>query len=287
MKVGVLGLGSIGKRHCENLGALGHEVHRYDPAQLPESYREETIKWADAVVIATPSDQHVSDMIDCEVAKKPFFVEKPISLKKSHMLGKVKPLMVGYNLRFHQTVMQARRILVSGQLGAPQWASITVAQFSDKPPYLRDGVILNWSHEIDLALYLLGRAKVLTASAETLDGNDFMADIILKHDNGCRSNIHLDYLTDPEIRATTIVCEKGQITIDLKNRWGCIVWKDGRPREEHQFTDSWDENYKEEMRAFVALAEGRQLVEYQHCTAQEGLAALDICLQARKKAGLK
>lgn len=278
-KIAILGAGSIGQRHMKNLMQLGCGVRAYDPANdVRKSYRNELIDWADAVVIASPTSNHLEDINDCRRAEKPCFVEKPIGHMPAEMItSHVK--MVGYNLRFHSCVKKTKHWIDAGLLGAPIWANFTCAQFNDRYP--NDDVIFNWSHEIDLALYLLGPATVL--SCATKGGTRAtMADILLRHRTIGQTNVHLDYLTQPEIRGFTIEGSDGQIIVDLVRRQAinrsnvpnaCDVVFNGQ--------DSFDENYLDEMRAFLMRLDGQPTIG---CTAKEGLDVLDVCLKAKEMA---
>jgi predicted dehydrogenase len=279
MKVGVIGLGSIGSRHANNLKILGHEVIPYDIKQpiewpdSPQSLLDDAIK-ADAVVIASPTPLHWDHMRVVSNAGKPFFVEKPIA--DQPMGGGFGALMVGYNLRFHSCVIKAKGWIDAGHLGRPLWGNFVVAQYSDKPDYLRDGVILNWSHEIDLALYLLGPAYVKACATYS---DEDIADIILRHTNGSQSTVHLDYLTKPEIRQTIIVGSESTIIIDLVRRNAWLRSSEDVMLDMFQGSDTWNDNYLDEMETFIARVEGKETIG---CTGQEGLEVLRICLQAKK-----
>lgn len=297
-QVGVIGLGSIGMRHAKNLREIdafdGINVIGYDPNKpidgLNSSTLNEILDICQIVVIASPTPNHEAHLSTAIARHKHVFIEKPIGDTNKFNIAaaledaKKENLVVfcGYNNRFHACVKQAKQWLSEGKIGNPIWASVTLAQYSEKEPYLRDGVTSNWSHELDLALYLLGPAKVSAASMRVTNGSDDMADIILVHESGARSNIHLDYLVKPEIRATTIVGTEGRLAIDLVSRWACLVTKDGQ-RTEHQFHDSFDENYVEEIRAFLDRIEGKETLG---CDGQEGLAVLEIILEAKRMAGL-
>jgi predicted dehydrogenase len=287
---GILGHGSIGKRHAQNLVRLGHKVLTFDPSNpIPKSAppfiamhdEQDLINNADAILICSPTALHYEHLVKGLFARKPIFVEKPIGdTEKCHFLGSVMgrdPFMVGYNLRFHSCVKKAKEWLDNGILGQIQWASFVVGQKNDKLDYLRDGVILNWSHEIDLALYLLGPAKVLQASARVTGSGEDIADIWLQHDSGARSSIHLDYVTKPEIREAWIVGANNRIGMDLVGRNASLG------EYVHRGDDSFDQNYVEEIRAFIDRIDGKETIG---CNAKEGLAALEICLQARRLAGL-
>jgi predicted dehydrogenase len=194
-----------------------------------------------------------------------------------------RDIFVGYNLRFHSCVKKAKEWLDADLIGKPLWANFTLGQHSEKPPYLRDGVILNWSHEIDLALYLLGNGNVSGSSTRLSDGKDDIADICLTHENGCRSSIHLDYVTQPEIRQFLIVGTGATIIVDLLHRMAWLRRADEVIMDQFQGQDSWDENYVEEMQAFLDRCDGKDTIG---ATGEEGLAVLKICLEVRKQAGL-
>ena len=282
--IGVIGLGSIGRRHATNLyKELGQtEVIGYDP-DLDKNVGwvigdlDKLIKMASAIVIASPTHLHNEHALSC--MGKPSFMEKPIA-DSLPVIG--TPLMVGYNLRFHPCVIKAKEWINAGDIGEPVWANFTLGQRSEKPPYLRDGVILNWSHEIDLCLYLLGNGSVSGSSTRLSDGRDDISDILFTHTNGCRSTIHLDYRTEPEVRQSIIVGNKATVIVDLVSHNAWLRDKDSHILEHAQGVD-WDYTYIEEMRAFLARLDGKQTLG---CTAEEGLEVLKVCLEVRKRAGL-
>jgi predicted dehydrogenase len=293
MKIGILGLGSIGKRHANNLRMLGHDVGAFDVdtkafngTGIKFLERENLLKWADAIVIATPTAQHYDDWGDC-LSGSPIFIEKPLSggSLDEWDLANIRPVSVGYNLRFHPCVKAACAWLSAGHIGIPIWAQFTVGQFNDKPAYLRDGVVLNWSHEIDLALYLFGPAKVVASSVRLTDGKDDIADFVLQHDSGARSTIHLDYVTKNEIREAWIVGTEKNIGMDLlgrRNSMGKVI---------QEFGGKWDDDYLDEISEWVKkitptppaiIKEASPLA-----TGEDGLRVLEICHQVKQIAGIE
>lgn len=285
MNISILGFGSIGQRHYSNLSSLGHLLRAYDPSTDNPETRAKVIDWADAVVIASPTSCHYEDIKDCATANKPMFVEKPLIAEASPVdddtLGLIR--MVGYNLRFHSCVRRARELLGDGQIGKPLWARFTCAQLSMVPGYLRDGVILNWSHEIDLAVHLLGVGTVRCAAAVRAAGPivaESLADIVLLHDvTGCQSVVHLDYLTHPENRGFTIVGTTGLIECDLVKRELLIRDQTGLCTEFFRGHDTFDTNYVLEMKAFIERLSGKKTPG---CTASEALHVANLCLRAKE-----
>lgn len=286
-KIGILGLGSIGTRHFRNFEALGCEVKGYDPGagKVSAMLRDDLIDWADAVVIATPTARHYDDILSVD---RPLFVEKPIVSLPLQWASVVTEhvLMVGYNLRFHSCVKRAKHWMGEGLIGKPLWARFTCGQFSDKPDHLRDGVILNWSHEIDLALFLLGPAALVTAAArgyynpERDNVPEDLADLILDHNvHRCQTAIHLDYLTRFERRGFVIVGTEGSIEADLVSRQAHVRDNKGSLPEIYYGRDNFDRNYLEEDRAFLARLDDKTT---EGCTADEAMHVANICLLAKE-----
>lgn len=277
--IGVIGLGSIGMRHAKNLIQIGEiTVLTHDPKNNGEQNLHNLLEESDAVVIASPTSTHDEYLKLTLKANKPTFVEKPVSDKRWIELPHV--LMVGYNLRFHSCVKRAKEWIDEGFLGQPLWANFTVGQYNDR---YTDGVILNWSHEIDLALYLLGPGSVAGSSTRISNGRDDISDILLTHDNGCRSYVHLDYITQPEIRQSIIVGSEATIIMDLLNREAWLRSKAAIMLDHQGLDDSFDENYQSEMEAFIDRIDDKETIG---CTGAEALEVLKVCLEVRKQAGL-
>lgn len=305
MKIGILGVGNIGKRHLSNVVTSGHEALCYEPSEggpievplgsiknvqfLP---RNTVLRESDAIIIASPTCNHLTDLSDCILHKKPTLIEKPIGnnlqsatslVKEAELIG--LPITVGYNLRFHPCVTTAKRILEI--MGEPLWARFICSQFNNRESYLRDGVTLNWSHEIDLAIHLLGSADLTFSSTRLTNNQDDMVDIHLIHKRAkCHTNIHLDYITKPEVRGFEIACAEGIISANLPDR--SLTIRKFSPSERHQtekFGGSYDIDYKEEMVDFIRLYRGGQ--SQRSCSAREALEVLKICTGVKQQAGLK
>lgn len=296
MKIGVVGYGSIGQRHAANIEKLGHSAVVYDPASRRDVKLERMIYDSDVqgVVIATPSPYHEGPLRACIERRKHALVEKPIST----VLGALPELlrvadenklviMMGNNLRFHACVREARAWLAAGYIGKPIWAQFTCATLTEKPLYRSDGVTLNTgSHEVDMAMHLLGPATVLVASARHDGTTDDISDFVLDHGNGVRSSFHLDFVTDQEIREFRITGEDGNIFCHLPLRF--MVRRQANPKlPSVNHTDtffapgSYAEDYLDEMRAFIDAIEGKELIG---ATGQDGLGTLQVLLDIRRKA---
>jgi predicted dehydrogenase len=286
--IGVIGLGSIGMRHARNLCDMGHHVCAYDPAVAgrldgiiicgdPAQVRNS----CDAIVIATPSDQHVAEILQVP-EHLPVLVEKPIGVCRGDAISlsslvqrRAAMIYVGNNLRFRGCVKKAKGWLDNGTLGYPLWAEFTVAQYNTK---YTDDVITNWgAHELDLANYLLGEAMVCAAC-----GSRDIANITMRHlANGCWTTVHLDYLTEPQLRGFTIAGSKGTVHCELVAQEAYLHSNDPGA---YKFSDSYEANYIEEMQAFLDAIDGKPAPLL--ATAQDGLATLELILKAKELAGI-
>ncbi len=293
MKIGVVGHGSIGRRHAANLEFMGHHVVTYDPAYSGNGVRFErhVYETCPAVVIATPTNLHWGCIRAAAERGCHMLIEKPIAngdvrgLQMSLDLAASKGavVMMGNNLRFHPCVIEAKTMV--DEIGAPIWASFTCAAKSVKPLYLSDGVILNTgAHEVDLALHLLGPAKVIAATARLTADRDDIADFVLQHDNGCRSSFHLDFVTEPEIRSFRIIGKEGDIFCELPARF--IRARSGGQRHQFHGPGSYDDDYIAEMEDFIFQCAGGPARD-RAATGADGLRVLDLLLDIRRMAGVR
>jgi predicted dehydrogenase len=199
----VIGAGSIGERHARNLRTIGvKHIAVYDPdAERRISIAQElscddyaTVEQAlkdDRITIATvcsPTKFHIPQAIAVAAQGKHLFIEKPLShtedgLKDLQRIVKENNLMcmVGCNMRFHFGPQTVKRFLDEGKIGTPKHATVyTGSYLPDWRPktdfhrsYSADpaqgGAILDCIHEIDLAQWYLGDAKLMECTLKQAD----------------------------------------------------------------------------------------------------------------------
>ncbi|MFP6718484.1 MAG: Gfo/Idh/MocA family oxidoreductase, partial [Alphaproteobacteria bacterium] len=193
-RVTVIGLGSIGRRHAQNLREMGVSVTGFDPdvkqratvtasgiTTFPD--RKSALAVSDAAIIASPTPCHIDDLAAAIGANCHALVEKPLGHRNDLLpplldIAEEKQLIVAgaHNLRFRATVKKAKSIINDGRLGDLFWARFLSASYlPDWRPeqehtlgYAADpvsgGVIFDAIHELDLARYLLGDGDVVTAT---------------------------------------------------------------------------------------------------------------------------
>lgn len=288
------GAGSIGRRHAKNLMSLDYQLRIWDINMDYKLTREETLAGADAVIICTPTRQHMNDMMDCQgkhiLVEKPMAFDMPGPALLGFYLGKKsrkEVVAVGNNLRFHHCVLQAKAMIDDDMIGKVGWAEFRVLQKTEKPAYLMDGVSRNWgAHEIDLALHLLGPGQAREIiRVEKVDDNDVAIEFTMAHESGAFSTISMDYLTEPEQRGFKLVGSKGVIEADLVKR--TLKTSTAIGIADVQMMDSWDENYLVELKTFIKCMEVGSIPKASPlASGSEGAACMDVILSVRSMAGL-
>lgn len=323
MKIGVIGLGSIGMRHARNALEEGAEVLGFDPDEDRQSLLTEAggkiaatqndlLSQCDAIVIGSPNRFHKDNLLDCIEAGCHVLVEKPLSVNMAG-IGDIleqaaeKKLIIAaaMNLRFHTVVKESFAVIQNGELGRPLWARFTYSGYLPnwrphqdyRAGYTTDpttgGVIFDIIHEFDLAYYLCGPATTKSCTAwqsGTIESNaEDSAEILLAHESGAHSSIHIDYASPNENKAANnqrrfeIQLEKGNIRGDLLAR-EIIVHDDQQEIIRKEVCiGGFDQDYRDEMKNFIAAING------QTPPACSGYAALDVLrtvIDARKMADL-
>ncbi|HEX7737888.1 MAG TPA: inositol 2-dehydrogenase [Ktedonobacteraceae bacterium] len=196
LKVGVIGLGRMGRLYAEALATRISGAELYAVASLIEQERTQVadqftiphvceeagevlaLAGLDAVVIATPTSTHHELVIAAARAGKAIFCEKPLALtlEQTHeALAAVEraavPLQVGFMRRFDTAYQKAHELIAAGQIGEPvTFKAISRDPFCPPCNYLdpaqSGGLIMDMAiHDFDLARWLMG-SEVTQVSAE-------------------------------------------------------------------------------------------------------------------------
>lgn len=317
MKLVVVGCGSIGVRHVRNLRALGvASVLAVDPAPERRAAAEEAgavgvsdLETAlaarpDAAVICTPPHAHIAPAHAAVRAGLDVFVEKPLAatlagvdglLREAAQRGRI--LCVGYNLRFHPGLLEIRRLLEAGAIGRPLAFRGEFGQYlpdwRPEQDYRRGynaqaamggGIVLDASHEIDYARWLLGEVHSVAAitgrvSALEIDVED-LAVIILRFEKGAIGSLHLDSVQRAYARGCKIIGEDG--TLEWSAHEGVRVYTVSSA-EWRGVPIAVDPNatYVEEMRRFLACV---RRTAPPAVSGEDGRRVLEIALAVNRAA---
>ena len=291
MQALVVGGGSIGKRHLQNLKLLGVDclaLVETDPERRAavayelktRSFADLTagLKWSpDLVVVATPTHLHAEQTLSIVEKGLPVFVEKPLShnaadLQQISDLVERRRLvsLVGCNMRFHPGPVQVKDLLKQNRIGRILFARMQVGSYLPSWRPSQDyranyaareetggGCILDCIHEIDLAGWYLGSVHsvfCVCAKLSSLEiATEDVAELLCRHESGALAELHLDYVQRTYERDCQIVGEKGSIFWEFKNKQ--VRWFDAVSGEWTTFSQppDWELNqmYVDEMRHFL------------------------------------
>jgi predicted dehydrogenase len=316
MRALVIGAGSIGARHLRNLQILGVgplAVVEPDPVRRQtvanegfSSFRDlrEGLAWGpDFAVIASPTAQHLAQALEAAQSGCHLFIEKPLS----HSLHGVAELMaltarcglitlVGCNMRFHPGPATVHRLLQAQAIGTvlsarvqtgsylPRWRAGQDYRHSYSADPLHGGAILDCIHEIDLALWYFGPARLLASAVRPATSlglaTDGLAELLLEHDSGCLASVHLNFVQRDYHRTCQIIGTNGTIDWDFGERRVRLHGADGGLLQviEEPAGSPVNRMYLDEMEHFVeSLRQGRPTMN----PLDGGVAALRLALQAR------
>lgn len=316
MRLAILGCGSIGSRHARNAVALGAcEVRLFDTdAARARALATElaltaaptlTDLWAwqpAAAIIATPSFQHVPLAREAARHGCDLFVEKPLGHSRdgvedliAQAAGRRLVTLVGCNMRFHPGPAAVKRLVEEGAIGSVLSARLQTGSYLPDWRPGQDyrtgysahiaqggGAILDCIHEIDLALWYFGPAR-LTASVvrpATSIGLDVdgLAELLLEHESGVVSSVHLNFIQRDYRRGCEVVGTTGTIYWDFTAP--CVALADGKGRRTVDLPRDWPANqmYVDELSHFLECVSTRR---QSAAPLEAGKAALDIALAAR------
>ena len=290
----VIGCGSIGQRHIYNLITLGvKKILVYD--HVPEKSNEmesqygvvsvSSLKSAldssvDAVVICTPPIHHIDIARKAVEKGSNVFIEKPISyslegINELLMEAEQKSLtvMVGYNLRFHSGLREAKYLIEKGTIGKllaahaefgqylPDWRpdrDYREGYFSD--PNKGGGIIFDASHEIDYLRWFIGEVNRVYASAATLSDLDIssedFATIILKTKDNILATARLDCIQRGYSRNCKFIGSHGTLIWDFVE--GVKILDDrGQVWKKLDINPDVNEMYIDEIDCFLGCISGK------------------------------
>lgn len=208
-------MGSIGKRHAENLIKLGHKV-------VPIDIGDKLHYDCDCAFICSPTHLHLEQAYEYLSRNIPTFIEKPLGHDYNELTKFVQSLasnttinMVGCNMRFHPAIRDAKELVQKHR------AIFARAEYGYYLPFWRKGdytksysagldggIILDDIHEVDLMYYLFGKfvdLKTVYGKVSDLDiKQEDIAETAILFENGVSASVHQDYLCKNQHRELTI-----------------------------------------------------------------------------------
>jgi myo-inositol 2-dehydrogenase/D-chiro-inositol 1-dehydrogenase len=192
LKVGIAGLGRLGKRHAENLAQRvprAQLVAACSPVADEREWARTTLgmtrlssdyaalladREVEAVFLVTPTSLHAQQIVEALAAGKHVFCEKPLSLDvadcrrvadEAAKHPKLK-VMIGYGRRFDPSYADAWAKIQAGAIGKPFLVRSQNLDMNDPSGFFvrfaptSGGIFLDCTvHDIDLARWLLGNPE--------------------------------------------------------------------------------------------------------------------------------
>lgn len=251
-QLGVIGLGSIGKRHLHNLSLLfpsaqlllvsasGNSNYSASKQAIVLSLDQLIEKKPDFVVVASPASLHLQHAEALLAAGIPTIVEKPLTASTLQVEQFMQLLAhyphsiidVGYCLRFLPAAQLVQHVIRSQRLGQiytviaqvgqylPHWRPDTdYRQSVSAQAALGGGALLELSHELDYLQWLLGPLQLRYARNRQsgllqLNVEDISELVLETADNAC-CFLHLDFIQQAAQRHCSIIAANGRLEWDL------------------------------------------------------------------------
>lgn len=260
----------------------------------------------EAAIISTPATDHLRKALPLANNGVPLLIEKPVGTgfelssdwKELVHLSEQTLVAVAYPLRHDPCASFMQDALNAGLIGKlveadfhcgswlPDWRS--GLDYRSCVSARRDqggGALLELSHELDLAQFLLGAIEIDGSFLEQsglleIDVEDKA--ILIGHSaEGCSVTMRLNFCTKPAKRYSIIRGSAGEICWNLLDGTVTVTHDDLLARSD-AFTSSVSANdrYYLQMKHFLECVSG---AASPMCSLSDGLAVLDLVSQARRK----
>ena len=292
MKYLVIGCGSIGQRHIQNLLKLGEKkisVYDSDIKLLKHVSKKFKVEIdvkpnfnVDCTLICTPPNSHIKIAKKALMNKSHVFIEKPLSnnltgIKFIKKLAEKNSLniFVGYVFRFDSGLQKVKKIIDSGKIGnlisidayegwyLPLWRPWQNYKKSyTGSEKLGGGIILDGSHELNYLLWLCGNVKQVFSYYSDIPSMKIkaegIAEILLKFNSKVIGRIHLDFINPKYNRHCEIIGDKGSIRWSFENKT-IEIQKSGQSKFNIiKYGNDNNQIYLDEMKYLIQCLKGKK-----------------------------
>lgn len=310
LRIGVVGLGVMGKNHARVLADLpGVELAGVtDPDQAQVDFVTERLgcpgftelealmdAGVDALTIAAPTQLHTPIALAAIARGIHVLVEKPIAQSVSEGRAIIEAaekagvtLMIGHVERFNPAVQAVRQAVAGDDI-----LSIQITRVGPFPPRMSDiGVVIDLAvHDIDLIRWLTG-SKIAEIQPQTNSIHAEREDIALlqfRTESGVLAHINTNWLTPFKARTIHVATRNKYISGDLITRQvtECFDYKQDGSYSMRHLSVAYAEPLREEL---IAFAHAVRTGTAPFTGGADGLASLDIamrCLGERSRPTLR
>jgi len=283
LKIGIIGCGAIGRDHCRRImetvpGAAVVAVSDYVPAAADETAKAWGIRSfggdcdgmikdpeVEAVVITSIDPTHHDYVMKVLAEEKWCFCEKPLSqtagdceeiIAREAAIGR-RLVQVGFMRRYDRGYAEMKRIIASGELGAPLIIKACHRNVSQGPGFRTENGVTNVAiHELDICRWLLDdeyedvQCVKVRQSANSNKGYDNPQVMLMRTKKGCFIDVEVQvadgYGYDIQCE---VVCENG--TVKLPDPYAVVCrarpsgWDSGKPAETMPILTDWKARFLE------------------------------------------
>lgn len=313
----VVGFGSAGRRHAQNLSRRGARISFVDnrsdrlepPAGLNFGAGFNTIEQAlsghkyDAAVIATPTAFHVEQTERLLAAGCRILLEKPVSLDaaSAERLQRSearhgRPILLGYTWRWWNALKELRSRVQAGAIGKPLRADFIMAshledwhpgkplsEFFMSNATLGGGALLDESHWVDQMFWIFGPPDEIAADIERISNlpidSDDHVELNAYYAHGPRVRIHLDLYTRPTERSIAVFGDRGALRWSFDNNSIAQCHGAEAVWDVTKFTGERNDMFDAAAAEFIEVCAGRAKPS---CTLADGLMVMRIIDAARQ-----
>jgi predicted dehydrogenase len=298
MRVGVVGVGHIGKNHARLYAALPsaeftavYDIDRTRAQKIADDFGicaaaslENFGEQVDAASVATTTSAHFEVGRDLLGKGKHLLIEKPIAENPAHATElaelaarKNLILQVGHVERFNPVLgaLEAR-------LTHPRF--IEAHRLSPYPNRSTEiGVVLDLMiHDLEIILHLV-RSPVETIDAvgvPVLSRGEDIANARLRFENGCVANVTSSRISPESMRKIRVFQEDAYLSLDYQNQSGEIYRREGGKIVRDKVEIEREEPLKRQLAEFVECAKTGRTPKV---SGFQATAALELAVEITKR----
>jgi len=298
LRVGVVGVGHIGKNHArlyaELPGAQFTAILDTDEARahrLADEFGvaaagsiDEFAEQVDAASIATPTNTHFDIAHELLSRSKHLLIEKPIAENTAHATELAElaaarrlVLQVGHVERFNPVLSALEKRLTNPRF-------IEAHRLSPYPNRSTDiGVVLDLMiHDLEIILHLV-RSPVQTIDAvgvPVMGRGEDIANARLRFENGCVANITSSRISPEQMRKIRVFQENAYLSLDYQNQSGEMHRRtaEGITREEVEIER--EEPLKRQLASFIECAQTGRAPKV---SGFQAAAALELAVEITRR----
>lgn len=239
LKLGVIGVGSMGKHHARIISTLpgaklfgvsdlsldlAKQIATQFGAEVFPNYQD-LFDQTDAIIIASPTSSHFEIAKTCLEAGKNILVEKPLckdsnDAKELVDLAKSKNLILGVGMveRFNPAFQELPKLMKKQKI-----LGVHFKRFSPFPERISDANVIQdmMIHDLDLLLNLFSKDEIesLKATGKKIKSKNLdQVSATIFFASGILAKVEADRVFDIKTRKITVTTDQGLIDADLLNK---------------------------------------------------------------------